>query len=374
MSDKPNPSERLEFTVDQLDYCLPEELIAQHPPARREDARLLIVERRTGSLRDSRITEFPDILRPGDLLVLNDTKVVPAKFVARRRTGGRVAGLFLSETEPGTWEVLLEGSRRLGLGESIELVPPTGAAEPVESPRPALELLERLPEGRWRVRVNSPLPPEQILEAYGETPLPPYIARKTEPARETLDRERYQTVYARHPGAVAAPTAGLHLTESLLHQVRDRSIDIASITLHVGLGTFKPLSVPRLQDHVMHEERFEVPAATLQAIDSCRRRAGRIVAVGTTTVRVLETLALASINNRQSTIDNPMRGGTNIFIYPPYQFRLVDSLLTNFHLPRSTLLALVIALAGVDLTRRAYEHAVAARYRFYSYGDAMLIV
>jgi S-adenosylmethionine:tRNA ribosyltransferase-isomerase len=364
-------SGRPSFPTAELDYALPAELIAQTPPPRREDARMLVVDRATDELHDRTILDLPDFLRAGDVLVLNDTKVLPAKFLARRATGGVVGGLFLEEEAPGLWRVLLEGSRRLRAGERLEASPlHKGGGRGVE-----FELLERLDEGQWRVAVHAEGSVEQILARIGQTPLPPYIRRPTDEGRSPeMDRERYQTVYAKVPGAVAAPTAGLHLTDPILDRIREGSIEITSVTLHVGLGTFKPVMVDDLADHVMHSERYEISAESRKAIWNCRARGGRIVAVGTTSVRVLETIA-PSIANRQSTIDNSaLRGSTELLIYPPYRFRLVDALLTNFHLPRSTLLALVMAFAGIEHSRDAYAHAITERYRFYSYGDAMLIV
>lgn len=353
------------FRIAELDYELPQELIAQSPAAQRDAARLLIVDRAADTLGDGTIRELSDLLRPDDLLVLNDTRVLPARFHARRMTGGLVRGLFLAENDPGVWRVMLEGSRRLRVGETLSAGPDAGRGVP-------MTLLEACGEGHWRVRVDGRDRAEVVLERIGLTPLPPYIRRKSSDAMiDATDRARYQTVYARRSGAVAAPTAGLHLTESMLDRIRERGVEIAFVTLHVGPGTFKPIAVDRLADHVMHEERYELPEETARAAERCRRRGGRIVAVGTTTVRVLET---AARNSGDFARLSPGRGSTGIFIYPPYAFRVVDALLTNFHLPRSTLLALVMAFAGVERTRRAYAHAIAQAYRFYSFGDAMLIV
>ena len=347
--------------VASLDYALPDVLIAQFPPARRDDARLLVVDRAGDTLGDRRVKELPDLLRLDDLLVLNDTKVVPAKLVARRETGGRVGGLFLRERSPGVWEVLLEGSKRLRVGETITAGDDTDGEI-------GLRLEENKGEGRWVVRVDRPGSAESLLERIGVTPLPPYIRRRNDDRSEDdADRRRYQTVYARNAGAIAAPTAGLHFTREMLDRIRDRGIRTAFVTLHVGIGTFRPLSVDRLDDHVMHSELFELSSDTAEAITACRARGGRVVAVGTTTVRVLES----SVDEDGSIV--PAHGSTDIFIRPPHRFRVVDALLTNFHLPRSTLLALVMAFAGVSRTRDAYAHAVEKRYRFYSYGDAMLI-
>jgi len=351
------------FPIEELDYVLPPDLIAQTPAARREDARLLIVDRATSGLRDGSIVDLRELLRPGDLLVLNNTKVLPAKFTARRKTGGAVPGLFVEEDRPGLWRVLLEGSKRLRIGEVLTV-------EAYQGPPVSLELLARDEGGHWNVRVEAEGSVEQILERIGQTPLPPYIRRTVaDRAADAIDRDRYQTVYAQRPGAVAAPTAGLHLTEPLLDRLRDRGVDIAFVTLHVGLGTFKPITANDLSRHVMHAERYELPQETAEAVKECRRCGGHVVAVGTTTVRVLES-SLAANDTR---IVRPGRGSTTLLIYPPYQFRVVDALLTNFHLPKSTLLALVMAFAGAERTRRAYAHAVEQRYRFYSFGDAMLI-
>ncbi len=347
--------------VASLDYTLPDVLIAQFPPARRDDARLLVVDRARDTLRDRWVKELPDLLRPDDLLVLNDTKVVPAKLAARRETGGRVGGLFLCERSPGVWEVLLEGSKRLRVGETITTGDDTGGEV-------GLRLEESKGAGRWVIRVDRAGSAESILERIGVTPLPPYIRRRDEDrSNDEADRKRYQTVYARNAGAIAAPTAGLHFTREMLDRVRDRGVKIAFVTLHVGIGTFSPLSVDRLDDHVMHSESFELSVDTAEAITACRARGGRVAAVGTTTVRVLESSV------RENGSIAPTRGSTELFSRPPHRFQVVDALLTNFHLPRSTLLALVMAFAGVCRTRSAYVHAVEQRYRFYSYGDAMLI-
>jgi len=348
------------FSITDLDYDLPEDLIAQIPLARRDDSRMLIVNRSAGSLRDALIRDFPELLHPGDLVILNDTRVLPARFTAIRRTGGRVHGLFLEEAKPSQWLVMLEGSRRLRVGETLTL---ENATSPI-----AVALRERLSDGQWYVDVQSDEPADVILGRVGRTPLPPYIARKHGgPDVEPADRQRYQTVYARMPGAVAAPTAGLHLTESILARIRDRGVQIGFVTLHVGAGTFKPISVNDLAAHPMHSERFSVPEETIAAWRECRQRGGRVVAVGTTVVRVLESVLG---RGRDDTVRS---GSTNLFIYPPRCITTVDALLTNFHLPRSTLLALVMAFASVELIRSAYRHAIEARYRFYSYGDAMWI-
>jgi S-adenosylmethionine:tRNA ribosyltransferase-isomerase len=306
--------------LSELDYELPPELIAQHPAERRDASRLLVYERETGVVRHRAFDELPSELR-GELVVVNDTKVVPARIPIDSPRG---QVLLLERLEDGTWEALARPTRRLRAGRRYGSV----------------ELLEHLGEGRWRVRLDS--------EPAGETPLPPYI---TEPLG---DPSRYQTVYARKPGSAAAPTAGLHFTPELLEL-----LDPVRVTLHVGLDTFRPVTEDRLEDHVIHGERYEVEAEAWERI----RAAERVLAVGTTTVRVLETLARGG----------PLAGRTELFVTPPFEFGRVDALLTNFHLPCSTLLALVMAFAGIEETRRLYRLAIEERYRFYSFGDAMLI-
>ncbi|MCH7924757.1 MAG: tRNA preQ1(34) S-adenosylmethionine ribosyltransferase-isomerase QueA [Planctomycetes bacterium] len=352
------------FKLSDLDYDLPESLIAQTPTARRNDARLLLLERRKNEMRDDGIPTLADQLVPGDLLVVNDTKVLPAKFAARRKSGGKIPGLFLHEESDSVWVVMLRGSRRLRVGEYLTVIPRTGDSV-------TFELIESLPGGQWRVRVSCEGSAEKILERIGRAPLPPYIRRASDgDDRDAEDRTRYQTIYAKHAGAVAAPTAGLHLTESLLDAIRAKGVAIASLTLHVGLGTFKPIATDSIEKHPMHSERFELSAETAEAVNSCKGRGGRVIAVGTTSVRVLETVAR---DTGEDARVEPKTGSTDLFVYPPYRFRVVDALLTNFHLPGSTLLALVMAFAGVDLVKQAYRHAVEREYRFYSYGDAMFV-
>ena len=307
--------------VDELDYDLPQELIAQHPAERRDASRLLVYERATGAVRHRSFADLPEDLS-GELVVVNDTKVVPARIPIESPRG---EVLLLERLEDGTWEALARPTRRLKPGRRYGSV----------------ELIEHLGEGRWRVRLDG--------EPDGQTPLPPYI---TEPL---TDPARYQTVYAREAGSAAAPTAGLHFTPELLAQ-----LDPARVTLHVGLDTFRPVNEATLEEHVIHGERYEVAVAEWERIAA----AERVLAVGTTTVRVLETLARGA----------PLAGRTELFITPGFEFLRVDALLTNFHLPRSTLLALVMAFMGVEETRRMYRLAIEERYRFYSFGDAMLIL
>jgi S-adenosylmethionine:tRNA ribosyltransferase-isomerase len=312
--------------LSELDYELPPELIAQHPAERRDASRLLVYERAAGAFRHRTFADLPDELH-GELVVVNETRVVPARIPLSAPRG---EVLLLERLEDGTWEALARPTRRLRAGRRYGTVGGN-----------TVELLGHLGQGRWRLRLEG--------EPAGETPLPPYI---TEPL---ADASRYQTVYAREPGSAAAPTAGLHFTPELLAR-----LDPARVTLHVGLDTFRPINEGRLEDHQIHGERYAVEPEAWERI----RNADRVLAVGTTTVRVLETLAHGGL----------LAGRTELFITPGFEFRRVDALLTNFHLPRSTLLALVMAFAGVEETRRLYRLAVEERYRFYSFGDAMLIL
>ncbi|HEY2939168.1 MAG TPA: tRNA preQ1(34) S-adenosylmethionine ribosyltransferase-isomerase QueA [Gaiellaceae bacterium] len=310
----------------ELDYELPAELIAQRPLERRDHSRLLVYERATGAVRHRRFAELPEELAEGTLTVVNDTRVLPARLRLRRRGGGEAEVLLLErQGTNGLWEGLARPSRRLRAGQRLGPV----------------ELLEPLGQGRWRLRLEG--------EPAGEAPLPPYI---TEPL---ADPDRYQTVYAANEGSAAAPTAGLHFTPELLER-----LDVERVTLHVGLDTFRPVSAADLADHELHSERYEVSERAWSRVRATRR----VLAVGTTTVRVLESLARGA----------PLSGRTDLFITPGFEFERVDTLLTNFHLPRSTLLALVMGFAGVEETRALYRIAVEERYRFYSFGDAMLIL
>src|SRR5262245_35651502 len=340
--------------ADFLDYPLPERLIAQEPAARRDASRLLVVRRPDASLEHRSFADLPELLSPGDLLVLNDTRVVPARLLGRRQpTGGKWEGLFLRVTAEGLWELLCQTRGRLSEGDVIAV-----------EPGPLRLVLAGRAGGHWLARPDPPGDAAALLERHGHVPLPPYIRKGREQAG---DRERYQTVFARAAGAVAAPTAGLHFTPDLLDRLERRDVGRAFVTLHVGLGTFGPIKTEDVTRHTMHREYGELPAETVAAVRGCKDRGGRVVAVGTTCIRVLETVAALGPLR-------PWTGETELFIYPPYPFRCVDALVTNFHLPRSTLLLLVAAFAGDELTRRAYAAAVEQEYRFYSYGDAMLIL
>jgi len=342
--------------LEDLDYELPEELIAQHPAPNREDARLLVVERGSGLRHDAHVADLAEWFRRGDVLVVNETRVRPARLSVRRVPGGgRIEMLFVRPARaPGEWRVLARPARRASIGTRLESAE-SGLA---------VEVVGVGDEGERIVRVIQGDLSDALARA-GEVPLPPYIGHP--PTDE--DRERYQTVYARVDGAVAAPTAGLHLSWPLLERLEAAGITVARLVLHVGPGTFRPITATDPREHRMDEEFFEVPEDVVRAANAGRAAGGRIVAVGTTVVRALEAAADA-----HGGVLAPVSGWTRKFIHPPYEFQTVDALLTNFHLPRTSLLLLVAAFAGAELQRRAYAHAIAERYRFYSYGDAMLVI
>ena len=345
--------------LDHYDYELPRRLVAQTPLPRRADARLLLVDRANKAFSHHYVRDLAELLAPKDCLVLNDTQVIPARLIGfRTDTGGRWEGLFLGATPEGVWRVLGKTRGRLETGEPITLLDLHGQADV------KLRVGTKQPGGVWLVRPDPAEEPMSLLRRVGRIPLPPYIRRGE---MVEADREQYQTVFAREPGAIAAPTAGLHFTETLLRQLEERGMTLAWVTLHVGLGTFRPIETATLAEHAMHSEWAYIGQETVDRINACRARGGRAVAVGTTCVRVLETAAA------DGTL-KPFTGQTELFIRPPYQFKAVDGLLTNFHLPRTTLLVLVRTFGGEDLIMRAYEEAIREEYRFYSYGDAMLIV
>ena len=362
--------------LDQLStwhFELPPELIASRPAAKRDDSRLLVVNRGSGTIEHSHIRELPSLQNPQDLLVFNNTLVLPARlFGFRTATQGRWEGLFVEQSAPGEWTILCDTRGRLLPGETITVLrayqQSTDDAAITELQQPASELLltlkQKLEDGSWQVEVSDPRSALEILEVFGSLPLPPYMGRKLADAD---DQVRYQTAFASQPGAVAAPTAGLHFSTELLQQCRERGIRSAEVTLHVGIGTFRPVTTERLSDHHMHDEWCRLPDDTSQLIQQTKTMGRQVTAVGTTSVRTLES-AFANCGHI-----GPWEGRTRLFIRPGYQYQVVDSLLTNFHLPGSTLLVLVAALAGYDLTMEAYRKAVEQRYRFYSYGDAMLI-
>ncbi len=345
--------------IDEYDYNLPEHLIAQEPLPQRVDSRLLVVDREQDSLSHSHFRSLPDFLRPNDCLVLNNTRVLPARLTGiRAATGGKWSGLFLESDPQGAWKVLSKTRGKLKASERIDLYDADGKLQF------ALTMLQQLDGGAWAVRPVVEGDAETLLARVGHVPLPPYIrGGQMKPS----DRDRYQTVFAKEAGAVAAPTAGLHFSDGLLKSIREMGVSIAFTTLHVGGGTFRPISTDSLDEHQMHSEWGEVAEADVATIQATQERGGRVIAVGTTGVRVLETAA-------QSGDLQPWAGETELFIRPGFQFNAVDALITNFHLPKSTLLVLVSAMAGRELILEAYAKAVENEYRFFSYGDAMLIV
>jgi S-adenosylmethionine:tRNA ribosyltransferase-isomerase len=353
-----------------FDFDLPPELIAQQPAGERDQSRLLVLHRAGGRVEHRQFRCFPEYVRCGDILVLNDSRVIPARLRAiNRQTGGHFELLLLEENGVNDWWVLLRPGKRAPVGTQMALCDRTG--------RPAgaaATVVQTNDQGHRRLSFSGVADIIQELDALGEVPLPPYIRRPgAGPSQE--DRARYQTVFARAPGSVAAPTAGLHFTQPLLDAVRSRGALVCFVTLHVGLGTFAPVKAEELAGHKMHEERYELSAETARLVTEAKRAGGRVIAVGTTTVRVLESVAASNQGRLQ-----PGPGRTRIFIYPPWEFRVVDALLTNFHLPRSTLLMLAGAFAapmktcGREVILSAYASAVRERYRFFSYGDAMLIL
>lgn len=363
--------------VADYDYRLPPDRIAQYPAERRDESRLLVLGA-DGSLRHRGVTDLVDLLEPGDALVVNESAVFPARLLGRKPTGAE-AELLLVRPLPewsGTGAGSPTGRRSEEVGPAktsadvtvwAALVRPGGKLKPgrevVVGPRLTVEILDTLESGSRVVRLVTDLPVEEALERYGHVPLPPYIDRSDEP----VDRERYQTVYARNRGSVAAPTAGLHFTGDLLERIEAKDVRRVAVTLHVGVGTFRPVDVDDPAEHEMHREWYSIPPEAAEVVNRTRREGGRIWAVGTTAVRTLESAVDEEGRLRAGS------GETRLFIRPPYDFRIVDGLLTNFHLPRSTLLMLVAALAGYERTMDAYRAAIDAGYRFYSYGDAMVV-
>ncbi|MCX7634690.1 MAG: tRNA preQ1(34) S-adenosylmethionine ribosyltransferase-isomerase QueA [Syntrophales bacterium] len=339
--------------LSDFDYHLPPELIAQEPLAKRDASRMLVVHRKDHTIEDRSFPRIIDYLQPGDVIVVNDSQVIPARLVGERETGGRIEILLLEPVDNHQrWEALLKPGRRIRPGTRILF---HGAAEAVVN--------ERLTDRKWLISFTTEQPFAEFLASCGTAPLPPYIKRKGG-GRRTADLERYQTVYASRPGSIAAPTAGFHFTQEILNHIEQKGVVVTKITLHVGYGTFRPIATEEIEKHIMEPERFTISAAAATAVNTAKR----IVAVGTTVVRALE-----------SAVDDHgyLRAGegkTDLYIYPGYRFKRVDTLLTNFHLPRSSLYLLACAFAGKDVVERAYRHAIGNRYRFYSYGDCMLIV
>ena len=339
--------------VADFDYYLPEELIAQEPVEPRDASRLLVVHRQTGQLEHKVFRDIVDYLHPGDVLVINDTKVIPARlFGTKRGTGGQAELLLIKRLSRDVWETLVRPGRRVRPGTWLEFGGGRLAAEVIEVTSAGGRIVRFVYDGVF----------EAVLDELGEMPLPPYIHK------ELADKERYQTVYAKEEGSAAAPTAGLHFTPALLKRIADQGVAICAITLHVGLGTFRPVKVANVEEHKMHAEYYSICEETARAINAAKEAGRKVIAVGTTTTRTLEA---AAQKHGRITADS---GWTEIFIFPGFEFRVVDALITNFHLPRSTPLMLVSAMAGKDLIFWAYQEAIAARYRFFSFGDAMLIL
>lgn len=341
-----------EMFVEEFDYDLPEELIAQTPLSSRPSSRLLVLDKKSGEVKHKHFYDILDLLNPGDCLCLNDTRVIPARlFGAREDTGSAVEFLLLEQKENDVWDVIVRPGKKCRPGHKIVFGNGQLKAEILEITDGGNRLVKFLYEGIFN----------EVLSELGEMPLPPYIHEKLE------DKDRYQTVYAKHDGSAAAPTAGLHFNDEMLEAVKKKGIHLAFVTLHVGLGTFRPVKVDKVTDHLMHSEYYQISEETAQIINETKKNGGRIICVGTTSTRVIESVA------REDGTVAAGSGYTNIFIYPGYRFKCLDCLITNFHLPKSTLIMLVSALAGKENVLAAYKTAVEERYRFFSFGDAMFI-
>lgn len=343
--------------MDDFDYDLPQELIAQEPLTDRSASRLMVLDKETGAREHRLFADLPDLLKEGDLLVVNDSRVVPARLLGHRETGAQVEVLMLRPEAGGGWRALAKPVRRLKIGERLIISARQGNADGPAS----LVLREKLGDGQVIIDIDDAL--SRHLESYGRVPLPPYITHQLD------DDERYQTVYAAHQGSAAAPTAGLHFTDEIFDRLRDRGVETAAVTLHVGLDTFRPVTEEFAEDHEIHSEWCSVPVETWDRIEATRNRGGRIVAVGTTAARTLETLG----NRCREGMPGPFDAFTRIYITPGYEWTMVDALLTNFHLPKSTLLLMISALTGKEHVLTAYREAIDERYRFFSFGDAMFI-
>jgi S-adenosylmethionine:tRNA ribosyltransferase-isomerase len=338
--------------IEEFDYALPSSLIAQYPSPQRGESSLMILHRHENVIVHKAFRDLSKYLNPGDLLVMNNTRVLPARLIGKKETGGKVEMLIIPPTNKAMreWDVLLKGSVRAGTR--------------IQFGQELYGEVEKVKDGKGRIRFSSLKEVTDLLQEVGHVPLPPYIKREDEP----LDRERYQTVFAAQNGSIAAPTAGLHFTQDLLQSLRDQGVNVTWITLHIGLGTFTPVKTRNVEEHIMDAEWVDISEETVQEIEQVRAQRGRIIAVGTTTTRALESFCDGNGGV------NSGKGMTSLFIYPPYRFRVIDGLITNFHLPKSTLIMLVSAFAGKGLLLRAYQEAIEKKYRFYSYGDAMLIL
>jgi len=343
----------MNYTTKDFDFDLPEELIAQTPLKDRTSSRLLVVDKTTHSIEDKHFSDLLDELEEGDTLVVNNTRVLPARlYGTKEETGAHIEVLLLTNTEGDKWETLVKPAKRMKVGSVVSFGDGRLKATVVEELEQGGRIIEFSYEGVFL----------EVLESLGEMPLPPYIKERLE------DKERYQTVYAKENGSAAAPTAGLHFTEELMQKIREKGVNIVPVTLHVGLGTFRPVSVDSLEDHKMHSEYYNVSKETADMIEATKKAGKRVIAVGTTSIRTLETVAR---DNDGHVV--PARGWTDIFISPGYEFRVVDAFVTNFHLPKSTLVMLVSAYLGREFTLEAYQHAIEERYRFFSFGDAMFV-
>ena len=338
--------------VEEFNYELPKELIAQTPYDKRDEARLMVLDKQNKSTEHKTFKDVIDYLNPGDCLVINDTKVIPARLYGKKDTGANVEFLLLKRLEGDEWEAMVRPGNKLKVGTKVEFGNGILRAE----------ILEVLPGGNRKVKFEYKGIFNEILDQIGLMPLPPYITEKLE------DKDKYQTVYAKYEGSAAAPTAGLHFTEELLERVKEKGIEIAKVTLHVGIGTFRPVKVENVEEHSMHSEHYYIKAEEAEKINNAKKNGKRIIAVGTTSCRVLESVA-----NEEGKVKE-IEGDTSIFIYPGYKFKCIDSLITNFHLPESTLIMLVSSLAGKEFVMNAYEEAVKEKYKFFSFGDAMIIL
>jgi S-adenosylmethionine:tRNA ribosyltransferase-isomerase len=340
--------------IEEFDYHLPRSLIAQYPSAQRGETSLMILHRQTGVVEHQAFREITKYLRAGDLLVMNNTRVLPARLIGKKETGGKIEMLLIPSWNgtKGEWEALIKGAGKVKRGARIRFEAEFRGE------------IEDVKDGKGKVTFSYQGEVKELLEKIGHIPLPPYIKRGDEP----LDRERYQTVFAERDGSIAAPTAGLHFTHTLLQALKDTGVRTTMITLHIGTGTFTPVKARDVEAHAMEAEWIEISEETAREIKAAKARGGRVVSVGTTTTRALESFSVGDGAVRSG------KGMSSLFIYPPYRFRVIDSLITNFHLPKSTLIMLVSAFAGKDLLMKAYQEAILRKYRFYSYGDAMLIL
>jgi S-adenosylmethionine:tRNA ribosyltransferase-isomerase len=338
-----------------FDYHLPEELIAQYPLDKRDESRLMVINRKDGSIYHHVFSQLPDFLNTGDLLVLNNTKVIPARLIGKKeKSSGEVEILLLSSRADGTWEALVKRSSRMNYGSRVIF----------GDGKLSAKILDRTESDGRIIQFESSGDLRELLNKYGKPPLPPYIKRDV----DIKDRDRYQTIYAKNDGAVAAPTAGLHFTNAIFEKLKSKGIDSTELTLHVGLGTFQPVKSENIEEHHIHSESFSISKETADKINNIEENKGKIIAVGTTSVRALESSADENGKIKSNS------GSTDIFIYPGYKFKVVDAMITNFHLPKSTLLMLVSAFTGRELIMQAYHQAIEQKYRFFSYGDAMLIL